>query len=333
VRLVEVEDRDSAVANKEKQWKLIVSGFAMPALPDLEAWAVFARVAETGSFARAAAELGLSKPTVSKAIARLEARIGASLLNRTSRRLSLTDTGCHAAAGAARILAEGEAVEAEAMAEAQEPRGLVRLAAPMSFGIAHVAPLLPDLHLAFPKVSIDLHLSDAVVDLIGSGFDLALRIAGLADSTLRARRICQVRRLLVGTPAYFARQGRPAHPQDLMGHACLGYAYLPTPDRWRFVHTSGAEASITPSGPLRVNNADALRPMLLAGLGLAVQPEFLVADDIAAGRLEAVMTDWSMPRIALNIVTPPSSHRPARVAVVIEFLARRLSAASWAMAE
>ncbi|MBV8235663.1 MAG: LysR family transcriptional regulator [Planctomycetaceae bacterium] len=303
----------------------------MPRLPDLEAWAVFAKVAETNSFARAAADLGLSKATVSKAIGRLEARIGASLLNRTSRRLSLTDTGRRAAASAARILAEGEAVEAEAMSQAVAPHGLVRLTAPMSFGIGHVAPLLPDLFRAHPQVSVDLHLSDEVVDLVGGGFDLALRIAALADSTLRARRVCRIRRLLVGAPVYFARRGRPEHPRDLLGHACLGYAYLPTPDRWRFIHVSGEEAAVAPSGPLRANNADALRPMLLAGLGLAVQPEFLVAEDVAVGRLEAVMTDWSMPPIALNIVTPPGSHRPARVAAVIEFLARCLSGARWAL--
>jgi DNA-binding transcriptional LysR family regulator len=305
----------------------------MPRLPDLEAWAVFAKVAETSSFARAAADLGLSKATVSKAVARLEGRIGASLLNRTSRRLSLTDTGRRAAVSAARILAEGEAVEAEAMSQALVPQGLVRLTAPMSFGIAHVAPLLPDLVSAYPQLSIDLHLSDEVVDLVGGGFDLALRIAALADSTLRARRICRVRRLLVGAPDYFARRGRPDHPRDLAGHACLGYAYLPTPDRWRFIHNTGDEATVAPTGPLRANNADALRPMLLAGLGLAVQPEFLVSDDIAAGRLEAVMTDWSMPPIALNIVTPPGGHRPARVAAVIEFLVRHLCAAAWALAD
>jgi DNA-binding transcriptional LysR family regulator len=168
------------------------------------------------------------------------------------------------------------------------------------------------------------------VDLVGGGFDLALRIAALADSTLRARRICQIRRLLVGAPAYFERRGRPAHPRDLAGHACLGYAYLPSPDRWRFLHASGEEAAIAPAGPLRANNGEALRPALLAGLGMAVQPEFLVWDDLVAGRLEAVMTEWSTPPIALNIVTPPGGLRPARVAAVIEFLARNLTAAPWA---
>jgi len=304
----------------------------MAPLPDFEAWAIFARVAARGSFARASEELGLSKATVSKAVARLERRLATPLFHRTTRRLALTEAGKAAAESAERIVKAGEAAEAEAVAGSATPRGRVRLAAPMSFGLAHVAPLLPEFFADHPEVSVELHLSDAQVDLIGEGFDVALRIAALADSRLRARRLCAVRRLVVAAPSYLDRAGRPEHPRDLERHACLGYAYLPGPDRWRFLNADGEETSVAVSGPVRVNNADALTPTLLAGLGLAVQPEFIVFNDLEAGRLEAVLGGWSPPPIALHVVTPPGAFRPARVTALIDFLTRRLTAAPWAQA-
>jgi len=193
-----------------------------------------------------------------------------------------------------------------------------------------VAPILPEFLTSYPEVMIDFHLGDEIVDLVGGGFDVALRIAALPDSTLIARRVCQVRRLVVGAPAYFDRRGRPTHPSELANHDCLGYAYLPSPEVWRLTHVGGDEAAVTPRGPLRANNADALAPALLAGLGLAIQPEFTVWEDLAAGRLEQVLTEWSLPLIALHMVTPPGRLRPARVGVLIDFLVKRLAAEPWA---
>jgi DNA-binding transcriptional LysR family regulator len=185
----------------------------------------------------------------------------------------LTDAGRSLLERATRMVSEAEAAESEARAQSAVPRGLVRLAVPMSFGIREVALALPDFLGQYPDVSVDLHLSDDVVDLIGEGFDAALRIAAL----------CAVPRVLVAAPSYLKSHGTPKHPRDLQTHMCLGYAYLPVPDIWRFQNKKGdkkgEEIAVRPSGPLRANNADALMPTLLAGYGLAVQPEFLVRDE------------------------------------------------------
>lgn len=301
----------------------------MSRLPDLEALAVFAKVAEAQSFSGAADALGLSKATVSKAVTRLEQQLKTTLLHRTSRRFALTDAGRTLAARAAHMLAEAEGAVSEALDMSVTPRGLVRLAAPMSFGMGYVAPALPDFLARHPDVSVDLHLSDEVIDLVGGGFDCALRIAALADSSLTARRLRPVERFLVASPDYLAQRGRPTRPDDLQRHACLGYAYMPTPDVWRFVNDDGEEAAVRPAGPLRANNSDALIASLCAGLGLTPLPDFICWSHVAEGRLEPVMTDWRLPPIALHLVAPSSGPRPARVTALMDFLARRFSGPLW----
>ena len=297
----------------------------MPQLPDLEAWAIFAKVAEAGSFSHAADELGLSKATVSKVIARLEGRLGERLFHRTSRRLSLTETGRVLSVRAARILDDAEAVEAEALAQSASPRGRVRMAAPMSFGLEHLAPVLPDFLAAYPAISIDLHLGDEVVDLVGGGFDLGLRIAALADSSLVARRLCQVRRLLVGAPEYFASHGRPSHPRDLSHHACLGYSYLPTGDKWPFVGPSGedCEARIERAAARQqCRSADAVAPR-----GHRDRPPTGIPGMARPSRGPPRSGAARLGRapIALNIVMPSGGPRPLKVAVLVEFLITRFS--------
>ncbi|MGR2662725.1 LysR substrate-binding domain-containing protein [Chromobacterium haemolyticum] len=302
----------------------------MKRLPDLEAWAIFAKVAECGSFARAAAELTLSQATVSKAITRLEARMKTMLFHRTSRRITLTEAGHAALERASRILAEGEAVEADIAEQSTSLRGAVRVTAPMSFGLSHLAPLLPEFMARHPDVELDFHFSDEQVDLVAKRLDVALRIASLADSSLLARRLCAVRILLVGSPAYFARYGRPRHPRELAEHRALLYSNAPGGQFWRFRHADEGEFALEMPSPLRVNNAEALTPALRAGLGLALQPEFLAWQDVQAGELETVMMDWQVDPIALYILTPPGRSRPARVQALIDYLAARLAVAPWA---
>lgn len=290
-------------------------------LPDFEAWAMFACVVEHRSFSAAAQSIGVSKATVSKAVARLEASLGTTLFHRTSRRLTLSDAGQSLAERAARILAEAQGAEEQARDAAAAPTGLVRMAAPMSFGLAHVAPAIADFLKLHPGVEIDLTLSDAKVDIVAEGIDVALRIADLPDSTLRARRLAPVAIRIVAAPAYWDARGRPTHPADLGDHACFGYTNLPNAI-WHF-RRGEEEVAVRPTGPLATNNGEAMLPALCAGIGIARLPDFLVDADIAAGRLEPVLPDWSSGSVALHLLTPPGTLRPARVEALIDYLSER----------
>jgi DNA-binding transcriptional LysR family regulator len=292
-------------------------------LPDFEAWAVFASVVEHRSFSGAATALGVSKATVSKAITRLEARLGTTLFHRTSRRLTLTESGRALAENAQRILAEGQVAEEAARESASAPAGLVRVAAPLTFGAIHVAPVVAEFLAAHPGIKIDLRLSDARVDIVAEGFDIALRIADLPDSSLRARRLGAVPTHVIGSPAYFEKNGRPRHPADLATHACFAYTNTTNPDVWRFRKAGGEEAVVRIDGPLMTDNGDAMLPALRAGLGVSRLPEFLIGADLAAGLLVPVLEDWSASPVALHLLTPPGTLRPARVEALIDFLAAR----------
>jgi DNA-binding transcriptional LysR family regulator len=298
----------------------------MSKLPDFEGIAMFAKVAEERSFAAAARATGVSVATVSRAVTRLEERLGGRLFNRTSRRLALTDYGRTLAERASRVYADAEETEDFARKASSRPRGLVKLAAPLSFGARWVAPLLPEFLRRYPDIAVDLHLTDAQTDLIGDGFDAALRISLMEDSSLVARRIVAVRQFVVASPAYLARHGRPKRPQDLGAHQCLSYANRAKHDVWRFTHMkTGEECSITPKGRLRGTSVDALLPTVLEGLAITELPEFIATQYFAEKQLEPILTDWSLPGGGLYFVTPTARARPAKVSALADFLIAELT--------
>lgn len=286
--------------------------------------AIFATIVETRGIGAAAAELGLSTPTVSKALARLEQNLGARLFNRTPHRLTLTDAGRLLAEHAARLVAEAEAARAALLTQSTTPTGPIRLAVPMSFGVRQVAPRLPAFLAQYPGISIDLHLSDAIVDIVGEGFDLALRIGELPETAMLARRLGAVEAVIVAAPTYLQRRGRPSHPAELARHDCLSYAYLRTGDVWSFRNDKGEEVRVRPTGRLRVNNGEATLPSVIAGLGIAFMPRFIAQEALSAGQLEVIMPEWSTPRASLFLLMPPQGPQPARVRLLADFLAEQL---------
>lgn len=291
-------------------------------MDNLTGMAIFARVVEARSFTAAAAALDLSKSAVSKQVARLEDRLGARLLNRTTRRLSLTEVGAAFYERCARILVEVEDAELAVGRLQDAPRGTLRINAPMSFGQLHLAPAVADFLNGHPGLAIDLTLNDRIVDLVEEGYDVAIRISRLADSSLIARRLVPSRRVVCGSPAYFERHGVPRHPADLRRHNCLLYSYLPSAEEWQFVGPDGP-AAVRVSGTLRANNGDALEAAMLTGLGVALQPTFIAGRDLQAGRLVAVMPDYVDESASVYAVYPHSRHLSAKVRAFIDFLAAR----------
>ncbi|MAX00191.1 MAG: LysR family transcriptional regulator [Sphingomonas sp.] len=295
-------------------------------LPDFEGWAIFASVVEHRSFSGAAQAIGMSKATVSKAITRLEHKLGTSLFHRTSRKLTLTESGAALAERAQRILAEAQCAEEDARHAASAPSGTIHLAAPLTFGLSHVAPAIADFLADHPAITIDLRLSDAKVDIVADGFDIALRIADLPDSSLRARRLVPVRVHIVAAPAYLDRYGTPDHPAGLSEHRCFGYSNVARPGIWHFRNAAGEEISVRIAGPLQSDNGAAMLPALRAGLGIARLPDFIVDDDIAAGTLVPILPDWATEAVALHMMTPPGTLRPERVTLLMDFLTQRFRA-------
>lgn len=283
---------------------------------------MFAAVVEHRSFTDAAKALSVSKATVSKAVTRLEEHLDTSLFNRTSRRLSLTESGKRLADHARRIMAEGQAAEEAAKDETSELSGVVRLGAPMTFGLLRVAPLVAEFTKANPLVDVDLHLSDARIDIVEMGLDATIRIADMPDSSLRARRLSDVTMHVIASPAYLDGRGRPRHPSDLSAHDCLCYSNVTTPDVWRFAGPGQQNVAVQVRSRLTVNSGEAMLPALRQGVGIARLPDFIVGEALAKGELEEILLEWRPPPFGLHLVTPPSRLRPARVEALLDFLAR-----------
>jgi DNA-binding transcriptional LysR family regulator len=291
---------------------------------------VFARVVEAGSFAGAAGRLGLSRAAASKQVMQLEEHLGTRLLNRTTRRLGLTEEGAAYYERCLTILGAIEEAEREAAAARGEPRGTLRISAPVSFGTLHLGPAINGFVAQYPKIAVALSLEDRYVDLVEEGFDAALRIGRLADSSLLARRLCSARLVVVASPDYWQRKGRPKVPAELAGHPCLNYTLRADGRGWRFVDGEGREQIIVIAGPITTNNGDLLRLAAIAGVGVAWLPDFIVGADVKAGRLETALDEYRPEEAGIQIVYPQTRHVSPKLRAFVDFLvAYFVSVPSW----
>ncbi|MBB4631288.1 LysR family transcriptional regulator [Sphingosinicella soli] len=289
---------------------------------DLSDIAALVAVVETGSFSRAAERLGISKSIVSRRVARLEAALGARLLTRSAQGARPTDVGADYFARVREAITGLEAAR-EAVASAMaEIAGPIRLSAPLSFGLAHLAPALAEFAAAHPRVEFDISFDDRRADIIGEGLDLAVRIGQLADSTLIARKLAPIRAVAIASPAYLARMGTPSHPRDIADHDVLQYANVAPSEAWRF-EIDGRGEFVKGRTRLRANSGEMLLTAVEAGLGIAMLPAFIASPAITRGSVVIVLDEWTRSETGLYAVMPPGRSATARVRALVEFLAAR----------
>lgn len=289
----------------------------------------FVAVVDAGSFVRAAEALAVSKAAVSRYVSELESRLGVRLLQRTTRRLSLTAEGEVFHARCQTLLAEVDEAEAEITSRSGDARGLLKVNVPVSFGILHLAPLWGEFIRRQPKVSFDVTLSDRVVDLVEEGYDLAVRIARLPSSTLISRKLSATRLVVCASPSYLKRAGTPKAPADLAGHTVLAYNLLAGGDEWHFDGPDGP-VSVKTAPCLRTNSGDTCRAAALNHQGVVMQPSFMVSADLAAGTLVELMPRYRGIELGIYAVYPTRKHVAPKVRLLIDFLAESFRKPKWA---
>ena len=292
---------------------------------DLNDLSIFVAVAEHGSFSKAASSLGLAKSTVSERVRALENELGAQLLRRTTRRSNLTDAGRALLARGRTIVSLAAEAEGELTAATQTAVGRLRMSAPISFGLRFLTEIVAELARNQPQLAIDFQLEDRNVDLVAEGFDLALRIGRLPDSSMLAIGVGSSRRLVVAAPAYVERHGAPTRPSELRDHECLLYTHQGEPDTWFFNRPDGSEERARVTGRLKSNHGDALAELASEGAGLAWLPEFIVEPFIEQRRLVALLPDRCVAEVPIQVLFPPRSHRTFKEQLLVDALKRRLA--------
>jgi DNA-binding transcriptional LysR family regulator len=282
----------------------------------------FAQVVDAGSFSGAAERLGVTRAAVSKGVMQLEKQLGVRLLNRTTRRVGPTEVGLAYHDRCLAILADIDEAERAVSSLHDEPRGRLKVNAPMSFALLHLGLPIVDFMARYPEVKVQLVMNDRLVDMIDGGFDIGIRIGALADSSLIARRIAPARRVVCAAPDYIAKHGEPVHPDDLKHHICLNYGHLDANARWTFTGPEG-DVTVPVEGALSVNNGDILCQAAAHGRGIVTLPTFIAGADLKAGRLVPIMAPWSLATQDIFVIYPPHRYLSAKVRVFIDFLAGR----------